>query len=305
MEANNFGHQVSLRLDDGGGEEGAAETRVLDNGSAMTAVRPAILKALLRPVYHFVFRMHLRARFLLSDYQAQGMPQLHPPLPPALLRYRVSESLSVEDFLRVGKGCAWHIEKQVLGMGATLAEAQRVLDFGCGCGRTLRWLIESYPEIDFYGADVDADAIAWCTKNFPGPVFVNTGQEPPLPFDSGYFDVAYCFSVFTHLGEARQDSWLRELRRVLRPGGIVILTVHGDKAVKGLSSAGAEELSHKGFVHLRSRKLAGIVPDGYHTSWHSESYIVARLTTLFTDIHYTVVSDGIQDLVAARVPPQP
>ena len=51
-----------------------------------------------------------------------------------------------------------------------------------------------------------------------------------------------------------------------------------------------------------SRKLHGIVPEWYNTSWHSQAYITGRLERLFTDVHYTVVPDGMQDLVAARVP---
>jgi SAM-dependent methyltransferase len=186
-------------------------------------------------------------------------------------------------------------------MGTSLNEAKRVLDFGCGCGRTLRWLAESYPTTEFYGVDVDADAIAWCAKNLEGSTFVNTSKLPPLPFPSGHFDIVYCFSVFTHLDEALQNIWLSELKRVVRPQGIVILTVHGQRAVKGLDKDAAIELARKGFVHRRSCKLTGLVPDWYHTSWHSEAYIVARLRRLFTDVHYAVVCDGIQDLLAARV----
>src|SRR5262249_26040692 len=116
----------------------------------------------------------------------------------------VSELLSLEIFLNVGKASAGHVEEQVRNMGASLADARRVLDFGCGCGRTLRWLIESYPETRFYGADVDADAIGWCVQNLTNADFVTSDAQPPLPFPSGHFDVVYCLSVFTHLDEQMQ-----------------------------------------------------------------------------------------------------
>jgi len=261
-----------------------------------------LVKTLLRPIYYRVFRLCLRGRFWLADYRAQRRPPALPPLPPALLRYRVIESLSIGAFVRIGKACAGHVDRQVREMGTSLKEAKRVLDFGCGCGRTLRWLVESYPTTQFYGVDVDADAIRWCANNLEGATFVHSSPLPPLPFPAGYFDIAYCFSVFTHLDEFLQDIWLGELKRIVRPGGIVILTVHGQNAAKVLDEDAATELARTGFLHLRSRKLAGIVPDWYHTSWHSEAYIVARLNALFTDVHYTAVRDGIQDLVVARVP---
>jgi SAM-dependent methyltransferase len=185
-------------------------------------------------------------------------------------------------------------------MGTSLADVERVLDFGCGCGRTLRWLMEIYPSGHFFGADVDADAIEWCARNLRGGEFVHTRPEPPLPFKSGYFDVVCCFSVFTHLDERLQDIWLREIKRILKPGGIVILTVHGERAAATLDEQAAGLLRSAGFLHRRSRKLYGIVPDWYNTSWHSQAYIVARLGGLFTDVRYTVVPDGMQDMVAAR-----
>jgi SAM-dependent methyltransferase len=188
-------------------------------------------------------------------------------------------------------------------MGASLADVRHVLDFGCGCARTLRWLKEIYPATKFYGADVDGEAIAWCVRHIKDAFFVQSSPNPPLPFESAYFDIVYCFSVFTHLDEPMQDRWLVELRRVLKSGGILILTVHGARAAAdALDRRGAESLSRDGFVHQRSRKLNGIVPDWYNTSWHSQNYIVGRVQTLFIDVRYTAVPDGMQDFVTARVP---
>ncbi len=258
------------------------------------------LKNLLRPIYHRIFRLCLRGRIRFADWRERRMSQALPPLPPALLRYRVSESLSADGFVRVGQACAGHIERQVQEMGTSLSDANCVLDFGCGCGRTLRWLVQSYPATNFVGVDVDADAIAWCADNLKGATFVKNNPLPPLPFPSGAFDMVYCFSVFTHLDKELQNVWLAELRRILRPQGIIILTVHGRRAASTLNPQAATELVRNGFLHQRSGKLAGLVPDWYHTSWRSEEYIVGRLSALFADVHYTVIPDGIQDLVSAR-----
>jgi ubiquinone/menaquinone biosynthesis C-methylase UbiE len=65
---------------------------------------------------------------------------------------------------------------------------------------------------------VGADAIEWCARNLSGGEFVNSAPEPPLPFESGYFDVVYCFSVFTHLDERMQDMWIAEIKRILNRG---------------------------------------------------------------------------------------
>jgi SAM-dependent methyltransferase len=260
----------------------------------------AAAKAFLRPLYYWTFRFQLRARVWLADHRPQKAPAAGPSLPPALLRYRVCESLSAETFLRIGLGCAIRIEQQVQGMGCGLAG--RVLDFGCGCGRILGWLAQRHPGTHFCGTDVDADAIEWCRRNIPVAAFFLNAPQPPLPFDSAYFDVVYCFSIFTHLDERAGDAWLSELKRVIKPGGILILTVHGERSSRRLDKKAAALLRRDGFLHCRSHKLRGIVPDWYNTSFHSRAFIVDRLEALFADVRYTVVPDGTQDLVTARLP---
>lgn len=260
---------------------------------------PAPLKRAAQSVYHLLFRFQLRLRCWYADRNvtpdASGSP-----LPPAMLRYRVSELLGRDDFLTIGEGCAALMERHSRSMGVDLAGTRRVLDFGCGCGRTLRWFLRDFPRVEFHGVDVDEEAIAWCRRSLPGATFFQNQPKPPLPYPDRHFDVIYCLSVFTHLDEAMQDLWLAELSRLLVPGGVVLLTVHSDLAAEILDAAGQATLQTAGFVHRRSRKLRGIVPDWYHTTFHSRDYIVQRLAPRFEDVRYETVPDGIQAIVMAR-----
>jgi SAM-dependent methyltransferase len=54
-----------------------------------------------------------------------------------------------------------------------------------------------------------------------------TELQPPLPYPDGAFDFVYAFSVFTHLSVELADRWMAELRRVVKPGGLVWFTIHG------------------------------------------------------------------------------
>ena len=255
-----------------------------------------------RSVYHRFFRLHLRLRCWLADrtgsLDADGLP-----LPPALLRYRVSELLDRGSFLSIGQGCAQLIEQRVNSMGVDLAHACRVLDFGCGCGRTLRWMLARFPRVEFHGADVDEEAIQWCRANLGTARFIPNRPAPPLPYADGHFEVIYCFSVFTHLDESMQDAWLAELNRLLSPSGVLLLTVHGDQAARILDAEGHAALQAAGFLHRRSPKLKGITPDWYHTTWHTREYIVERLARWSDDIHYEEVAGGAQAIVLARARP--
>ncbi len=262
---------------------------------------PRGLRPAARSVYHRLFRFQLRLRCWYADREAAAGDGF--PLPPALLRYRVSELLGRDEFLTVGEGCARLIEQYLGSMGADLAQAHRVLDFGCGCGRTLRWFLRKFPGGEFHGADVDAEAIEWCRSNLTTARFVRNNPQPPLPYPDGHFASIYCLSVFTHLDEDMQDAWLEELARLLAPGGVLLLTVHGERAADALDPDGQAELHARGFVHRRSRKLQGIVPDWYHTTWHSRDYVVARLAARFDDVRYESLPGGMQAIVLGRARP--
>jgi hypothetical protein len=105
----------------------------------------------------------------------------------------------------------------------------RVLDFGCGVGRVLRYW-GPQPPFELHGADFNPAMIAWCSQSLPFASFSVNPLEGPLAYESGSFGLVYALSVFTHLPVSLQLSWLRELLRVLRPGGYLYLTVHGDAA---------------------------------------------------------------------------
>ena len=258
---------------------------------------PTWLRRVTRAAFHAWFRLEVRVRCWCSDHARRRKPY---SLPPAMLRFRVSEKISAAVFLTVGRGCATHIVNHARRLGMEFCEGMRVLDFGCGCGRTLRWLIGDYPLVEFYGADVDEEAVDWCDAHLPHGHFRKSFAKPPLGYPDAYFDVVYCFSVFTHLDEDLQDLWLGELRRVLRPGGIVLITVHGENAAQVLSDEGRRELRSVGIVHRKSAKLRGIVPEWYHTTWHTREHIVGRLSAMFEEVEYHVVRDGLQDIVAGR-----
>jgi SAM-dependent methyltransferase len=81
-----------------------------------------------------------------------------------------------------------------------------------------------------YGVDVQARAIEWMRRNFPSHYqVVTTSVILHLPFADNSLDVIYGFSVFTHV-KYLWDAWLMELKRVLKPGGLLIQTVHSENA---------------------------------------------------------------------------
>jgi SAM-dependent methyltransferase len=132
-----------------------------------------------------------------------------PPLPPEQLRFNVSNSRDVGEFLKVGKRCADELEAGVAAVGADLFSCGRVLDWGSGCGRTLRWMAERAKPHQFSGCDVDEAAIEWCQNNLRQMDFEVTDANPPLPYQNEAFELVFGISVFTYLNEVFRNVGLR------------------------------------------------------------------------------------------------
>ena len=152
-------------------------------------------------------------RDLDTEAEASGLP-----VPPDELIELVADDKEVLWFLRGGKKAAESIVSSLARVGLNLEDFESVLDFGCGCGRVVRyWKDLDGPAI--YGSDFNSKLIEWCQENLRFAKFTVNGLEPPLEYPDDFFDFIYALSVFTHLTEELQDAWVVELARVLRPGG--------------------------------------------------------------------------------------
>lgn len=109
---------------------------------------------------------------------------------------------------------------------------RRVLDFGCGWGRTMRFFLKDLPGENVWGLDAAHDMIALCKRHFQLCHFELVTPIPPTALPSASFDIAYSYSVFTHLNEAVANAWIAELARLLKPGGLLVLTVEPRSFIK-------------------------------------------------------------------------
>lgn len=244
-------------------------------------IRFPILRVVQRnkPVYRWLMFRHV-------DLKSRAEGKWN-HLPPTELRYRVSSSPDPYEFVAVGKICANDIQSALKLVGRELSSFDRILDFGCGCGRTLVHMKAMAPNSKFDGIDIDDNAIAWCKGNLNFANFRLSKETPPIDYEPNTFDCIYVISVFTHLDEDYQFRWLEELQRISKPGAVVVLTVNGSK-------------NGQGFFFERSYE-EGLFPAWYQNTYHSRDYVYENFGKYFEVLkHLPRSMNAHQDVVVLR-----
>jgi ubiquinone/menaquinone biosynthesis C-methylase UbiE len=98
---------------------------------------------------------------------------------------------------------------------------KRVLDAGCGTGYGAAMLADGRPEA-LVGVDISDEALTDARQRLGDDVELVRADVRELPFDPESFDVVVCFEVIEHID--RQADALAELKRVLRPGGVLLIS---------------------------------------------------------------------------------
>jgi len=135
-----------------------------------------------------------------------------------------------------------------------------ILDWGCGPGRVIRHLPPFIGDsCNCFGTDFNKKYIKWCRNNIPDVTFTLNKLKPPLEYKSNFFDIIYGISIFTHLSEEMHYAWFSELMRILKPEGIIFLTLHGSSFIEKLNDAEKKQFDNGNLV------VKGNTKEGHRT----------------------------------------
>jgi SAM-dependent methyltransferase len=154
--------------------------------------------------------------------------------------------------------------------GVEVESIQSVLDIGCGTGRLLLGWHNSGGVRRTVGVDTNAELIAWNNRNLRDVAeWYEVTALPPLSLESEAFDLVIVASVFTHLPLAWQRAWVAEIVRLLRPNGVVLLTLNGAIYVKTiLDGPGRDLFARAGYAE----GLGGQPGANSFSTYHSEGF---------------------------------
>jgi len=252
------------------------------------------IKRLLRKTYSSIDPINIALYRLLHPHAG--------PIPPADNRWRVG-SRSIPSFISAGRNCFEPIVHAMDRYGLPRAPRCPVLDFGCGAGRVLQY----FRPLGFalFGCDVDESAIGYLKRVYPDVTAHVTGYAPPLPYEDGQFAHVFSVSVWTHLPPQLQEPWLKEMKRILRPGGLALLTTIGPYGYRKGTHLQAvrfsyDELMRTGFQYSEygvPNASPGAGPS-YGAAYHTPEFVRTHWSRVMPvlDVQEGVIDD-LNDLV--------
>jgi SAM-dependent methyltransferase len=116
------------------------------------------------------------------------------------------------------------VKQRCASLGYPISPTTRILDFGVGWGRIVRFFLKEVPSENIVGVDVDPDVVKICRETIREGQYEVVSPGPPTHLKSGSVDLIYAYSVFSHLAEEVHMKWVREFARLLRDGGLVFAT---------------------------------------------------------------------------------
>ena len=190
----------------------------------------------------------------------------HYRVPAVLEKTGLSAAAPPESIHSMGRGSlaaggSMYYADLVIGaleqVGAELPPAAAILDFGCSSGRVIRVLKAYNAAYNCYGCDPNGEAIGWAQQNLPGIDFRISPLRPPLSYAPGHFDLLFAISIWSHMNQKSARGWLAEMRRIVKAGGLFLLTFHG------LSSVSYYTTNRLHDPHLMQRMRGNLLRKGF------------------------------------------
>jgi SAM-dependent methyltransferase len=146
---------------------------------------------------------------------------------------------------------------------AEVASTARIIDFGCGHGRVMRWLRAAFPNSDIVGVDVSESGVSFCAKSFGAIPLLSPIDLRAFPYVEPA-DIVWSGSVITHLRESAAETYLDLLIKLLRPCGVAIFSTHGREPLRWILE--------RGFNYIQGQSQEPMLRGYYSSGYGFSSY---------------------------------
>jgi SAM-dependent methyltransferase len=251
-------------------------------------------------------RLHRAARRVRAAAGSLLPPREFPGIPgrvhPNDFMFDHASPAEIASYAERAGNALSNIEASLAAGGRRLDEIDRWLDFGCGYGRVIRFLVQRVPPERIWASDVVHEAVEFCSSEFGVHAHHSRVDLDALELEP--FDCIYAISVLSHLNEHNSRAFLRLLGDALRPNGIAVFTTHGRRSLENPELYGAQfgerreeierAVQEHGMTFLPYAFTGG---QGYGMAWHTKQWIEATVAELHGDALRLVrfVPHGLDD----------
>lgn len=131
-----------------------------------------------------------------------------------------------DHYFDVGASALHCLESALFAARRKKSSITRILDLPCGYGRVLRFLKNAFPGAQLTACDLLREGVEFCAEKFGARPVVSSTDPAAIELPQE-FDLIWCGSLLTHLPRAHCAAFIELFQRALRPGGIVVFTLHG------------------------------------------------------------------------------
>ena len=275
------------------------------NNQARTLTGQGVSPDLARVIRNLGLYPLARKALYAVDYarnyrENRSIRRAHPTvaLPPERLLWVTQPSTSLRIYLTGAQAAGDYLAIA----SRHLQRIDRILEWGCGNACIIRHVPRLLPGVLACGSDYDRNLIEWCRENVTDVEFRLNALEPPLDFPDDFFDFVYSRSVSTHLPADLQKRWLAEQLRVTRPGGLVLLTVHGDAYKHRITADELANYTERGVVEHCTKDVGGPWFTTFNSPAYMERELLAGLEIVERDVLPETAMGLRQDMWVVRKP---
>jgi SAM-dependent methyltransferase len=210
--------------------------------------------------------------FFLKNYLKGDPPSVDDSIHPKDEMYLISRDRLGPDkaqmmYFKLGKDLSRTIAQIVDWRFTARRSSIRVMEFACGYGRNVRYLVHMFPKENIFVSDIYRDAVSFNREQFGVRGRVSVHDPDQLRWNER-FDLILVPSLFSHLPESTFSRWIAALFGLLSDDGLLVFSVHGDHLLPS-----GFEMPQSGIYFYKESESATLHKWEYGTSHVTEGFV--------------------------------